>query len=137
MKTEISAGGVVVRRVKHHWEVLLLRDMNDSWTFPKGLVEKGESKEDAAAREITEEVGLSKLTYLSLVSPIEYFYRQGSLIHKTVHYFLFAAKGREKIVCQKSEGIQEAKWFSFDDAIANVGYKKTNVPILEKAKQLL
>lgn len=137
MKTEISAGGVVVRRVKHNWRVLLLCDMNGSWTFPKGVVERGEAKRDAAAREIAEEVGLTKLAYIGSVSPIEYFYRQGSLIHKTVYYFLFQAQGREKLICQKSEGIQEAKWFEFGDALGRIGYVKTNKPLLVKAQKIL
>ena len=137
MKTEVSAGGVVARRVRHNWRILLLRDMNGSWTFPKGLVERGEKRQDAAAREITEEVGLTKLEYLGSISPIEYFYRQGSLIRKTVYYFLFQAQGREKLICQKSEGIKEAKWFEFNDAILRVGYAKTNRPLLEKAKKIL
>ncbi|KKW10495.1 MAG: hypothetical protein UY49_C0021G0009 [Microgenomates group bacterium GW2011_GWC1_49_7] len=42
MKTEVSAGGIVVRKRMRIWEVLVIRDMNDVWTFPKGLVEKGE-----------------------------------------------------------------------------------------------
>ncbi len=137
MKTEVSSGGVVVKKVGRTWRVLLLCDMNDSWTFPKGLVEKGEVKEDAAAREVGEEVGLSKLEYLGEFSPIEYFYRRGSLIHKTVYYFLFRFRGREKLVCQKSEGIRDAKWFDFDEAISTVGYPKTNVALLKKAEKLL
>lgn len=130
MKTETSAGGIVVKNNR----VLLLRDMNDSWTFPKGVVEKGETYRDAALREIQEEVGLTKLEYIAAVSPIEYFYRRGSLIHKTVHYFLFQASGEEKIVCQKSEGISDARWFEFEKAISVIGYPKTNIPLLREAQ---
>ena len=137
MKTEVSAGGVVVQKRGSVWRVLLLRDMNDSWTFPKGLVEKGEKKKDAALREIGEEVGLTKLEYIRSVSPIEYVYRRGSLVHKTVHYFLFRAQGTETIVCQKSEGIKEAKWFEFDEAISIIGYPKTNIALLKKAQTLV
>jgi len=133
MKTETSAGGIVIKKGR----VLLLLDMNDCWTFPKGLVEKGETRKNAAIREIAEEVGLTKLNYIGPVSPIEYAYRRGILIHKTVHYFLFRAIGSEKIVCQKSEGIKEAKWVGFDEIISIIGYPKTNVPLLKKAQKLL
>lgn len=133
MKTEISAGGVIVKNNR----VLLLRDMNDSWTFPKGVVEKGETKRQGALREIAEEVGLRKLEYIATISPISYTYRRGSLIHKTVHYFLFRAIGSEKIVCQKSEGIKEAKWFDFEQALSIIGYPKTNMPLLKKAQTLV
>lgn len=133
MKHEVSAGGIVIKNTK----VLLLRDMSDNWTFPKGLIEKGETQVKAAIREIGEEVGLTKLTFVTKISPITYVYRRGSLITKTVHYFLFRHTGRETIVCQKSEGIQEAKWFAFDKAFLRLGYPKTNVPLLTKALKLL
>lgn len=55
MKKELSAGGVVVRKKGNAWQVLLLKDMNDNWTFPKGLIEKGENPPSAAKREIADE----------------------------------------------------------------------------------
>lgn len=137
MKTEISAGGIIVKKVKAGWHVLLLRDMNDSWTFPKGRIEKGETKKAAARREIQEEVGLTKIVYMRSVSPIAYIYRRGSLVHKKVYYFLFRVVTPEEIVCQKSEGIQEAKWLGFDQAFSIVGYPKTNRSLLRKTERLL
>jgi 8-oxo-dGTP pyrophosphatase MutT (NUDIX family) len=137
MKTEISSGGIVVRKIRNAWHVLILRDMSNNWTFPKGMIEEGESKKDAAVREIGEEVGLTKLKYINALSSIEYVYKRGSLIHKTVHYFLLRAVGTEKIVCQTTEGIKEAKWVPFDQAIACIGYEKTNIPLLKKAQKLL
>lgn len=137
MKTETSAGGIIVKKVKEDWRVLLLLDMNDSWTFPKGKIERGETKKDAARREIWEEVGLAKIEYMRSVSPIEYTYRRGSLTHKKVYYFLFRAVAEEKIVCQQSEGIQEAKWFDFDQAFSIIGYPETNRSLLKKTEKLL
>jgi 8-oxo-dGTP diphosphatase len=37
--------------------MLVHRPKYDDWTFPKGKVEKGESSEDAALREVVEESG--------------------------------------------------------------------------------
>jgi 8-oxo-dGTP pyrophosphatase MutT (NUDIX family) len=136
MKTEISSGGIIIKKRSGLWRVLLLQDMNNTWTFPKGLVEKGESHEVAAAREIKEEVGLTNVRLVQPLSPISYIYKRGSLIQKTVHYFLFQARGTEKVVCQKSEGIQQAKWFTFETALARVGYTDTNVPLLTKAQHI-
>jgi len=78
MKTEISAGGVVVRKKKGEWQVLLIRDMNDTWTFPKGKIEKGETRKSAATREIKEEVGLTAIRYIAPAKVIHYFYKRGS-----------------------------------------------------------
>ena len=47
--------------------LMLLREDNNSWCFPRGAVELGEKTEDAAKREVFEEVGL-KVSDLELFS---------------------------------------------------------------------
>lgn len=137
MKTEISAGGIVVRRHKDQWEVLLMQDMNDAWTFPKGVVEKDEDYETAAKREIQEEVGLTDLTPLTKLPIIRYMYQRNGLISKTVHYFIFESRGKENIVNQSNEGVHNASWVSMDEAIKKIGYAKTNVRLLTQTKEFL
>lgn len=137
MMTETSAGGVVVRKAQNRWEVLLLRDMNGNWTFPKGLIDPGETKEQAAIREIKEEVGIMP-TIANPLDTIEYWYqREGQKIHKTVHYFLCEYNGDETLTPQTEEGVSEVKWVSVDEAVDLVGYPKTNKALLEKAKFLI
>jgi 8-oxo-dGTP pyrophosphatase MutT (NUDIX family) len=136
MKTEISAGGIIFKRMGSDWHVALLKDMSGNWTFPKGIIEKGESPQEAAEREIAEEIGLSRLRYIAPVSSVSYTYRRGRLIHKTVHYFLFEATGDEPFVCQKNEGIQEAQWMKPDQAQKIVGYGKTNTPLIAQAVEI-
>ncbi|HKZ62919.1 MAG TPA: NUDIX domain-containing protein [Thermoplasmata archaeon] len=52
-----SAGGVVIDA---SGRVLLLRTADEGiWCFPKGHIERGETAEDAARREIAEECGLA------------------------------------------------------------------------------
>ena len=137
MKNEISAGGRVVKKKSHPWQLLLIKDMNGNWTFPKGLIEKGESPVAAAKREIQEETGLTDLSLVNPLKPISYFYQKDGLIHKTVHYFLFETKEKDKLLSQKEEGISEAKWCSFDQAEKIIGYSKTNKPLLEEARNYL
>ncbi len=137
MRTEVSSGGVIVKKSGSTWNVLLLRDMSDAWTFPKGLVEKGETYEQTAIREIAEEVGLSGVRLVAPLGHVEYFYKRRGLIRKTVHYFLFAYRGEESPVGQASEGIRDVAWVSFPQAIKQIGYAKTNTPLLKKAKLLV
>lgn len=137
MKTETSAGGIVVCSVAHQWYVLVIRDMNDTWTFPKGLIEAGEAPEVAAGREILEEVGISDLRLLTALSPIQYFYTRKRKIKKTVYYFVFRALRRGRPKPQKQEGISEARWMSVAEAMKIIGYRQTNVPLLEEAWKLL
>ena len=54
-----ASGGVVWRRGERGIEVALVhRPRYDDWSFPKGKLDRGESWEDAALREVAEEIGL-------------------------------------------------------------------------------
>ena len=60
MKTEKSCGAIVARKTESGREILLIRHVNGGhWAFPKGHVEKGETEEQTALREILEETGLT------------------------------------------------------------------------------
>lgn len=54
MREEISAGGVVL----FGNAILLLRKFNGDWVLPKGRIEAGEQKKEAALREVLEETGV-------------------------------------------------------------------------------
>lgn len=135
MKTEISAGGVVVAKRGDRWVVLLMRDMNGSWTFPKGKIEKGEEPSQTAEREIEEEVGVDELTLVAPLKTVTYFFTRGSLVRKNVFYFLFQAAKATTPKVLKKEGIQAASWMSFAKAKAIIGYSKTNIAVLKKAEK--
>lgn len=135
MKTEVSAGGIVLRRRAGIWYVLVMRDMNDVFTFPKGVVGKTEDYEHAAIREIREEVGLTNIKLVTKLPLIRYMYQRNGLIVKTVHYYVCLAQGRKVPVAQRQEGIHDVRWMSIDEAIRVIGYPKTNRPLLLKTKQ--
>ncbi len=120
---EFSAGGIIVKKTEGSLSVLLIKDGYSRWTWPKGKIEGKEAPEEAAKREIKEEVGLTFLTTLQRLDKVEYFYRlKGKLIFKTVYLFLFEANGDEKLIPLKSE-IKEAVWFSMGAAVTKVEYK--------------
>lgn len=137
MKEEISAGGVIVRKSNSQWEVLLIRDMNHKWTFPKGLQEPNESLIQTAFREIKEEVGLVKLQLLKSLTPITYTYTRHEHITKTVHYYLFEQVAEENPSPQKEEGITEIHWIPMQHALTVIDYPQTNKLILEEANAFL
>jgi 8-oxo-dGTP diphosphatase len=54
-----ASGGVVLRRGDGGLEVAVVhRPKYDDWSFPKGKLDPGESWEEAALREVEEEIGL-------------------------------------------------------------------------------
>jgi len=57
MKNAISAGGVIINPINK--KVFILKRKNSNWVLPKGHIEKGESPEEAAIREVKEETNLN------------------------------------------------------------------------------
>jgi len=134
---EFSAGGVVFRRVKGQIEIALILDPYDKWTFPKGRIEKGEKPEIAAAREVGEEIGVLNLKPVKLVDKIDYWYKRDKITyHKFVYFFLLEAKENTILKAQEEE-IKDAKWFKPNKALGIVGYRKDDVPLLEKTLNIL
>lgn len=102
-----SAGGVVVRLVDDKLLVTLIREGKaKGYALPKGHVERGESLQDAAAREVYEEAGLRRLTNLGELAVRERLSLKKTA-WKTTHYFLYlAGPGRREKA--------RAAWFSLD-----------------------
>ncbi len=120
---ETSAGGVVFRRTTENGTVfLLIRDSYRNWGFPKGHVEQGEERADAARREVAEETGLDDLSLRGPVQDIDWFFRfRGRLIHKTCAFFLMESAGGEPCP-QRDEGITACRWLPLEEALRTVSY---------------
>ncbi len=96
---EVSAGGVVVRRIGGRFEVAIIARYNRGgrleWCLPKGHPEGPETHEEAAIREVEEETGIAGEVLASLGS-IDYWFTVSShRVHKTVHHYLLKATGGE------------------------------------------
>lgn len=136
MKKEHSAGGVILRKIQNTWQVLLIKDMSGKWTFPKGKIEKGETIEEAAIREIFEETGISNLIYKSPLPSVFYTFKRKGIVQKTVDYMIFLSATFQNIVLQKEEGIKDAKWIELNSALQQIDYKETYSPMLKQVRLL-
>jgi len=86
---QVSAGGIVF---KGNLWLICQHSQHKGWVFPKGFVgdiNKGESNETAALREVEEEGGIKAEIVKSdpIISHYEYQF-EGVLYKKTVYYFL-------------------------------------------------
>ena len=136
---EVSAGGVVVRVAAGGNEVVLVSD-GRYWGLPKGNLEPGETPQDAAVREVSEETGIDRdtLRVLAELSASEYTYRRrdtGRLVFKRVHQFLMTAPAGAELHRQESE-IADAVWFEFARALDRASFDDTR-RALQEARKLL
>ncbi|MEO8288872.1 MAG: NUDIX hydrolase [Chloroflexota bacterium] len=136
LQNEYSAGGVVYRPDGDSFDVALIyRDRHNDWSLPKGHIEAGESREQAALREIKEETGLDA----RIVKPLEevsYFFRQrnGDLVKKTVYHFLMEAT--TTALGKPNWEVSEARWVPISEARTLLSYDKDRNMVAKAAKEL-
>lgn len=103
-----AAGGVVESD-----DGFLVIERNGFWDIPKGKMEKGESPEESAYREIEEECGISghELEQLLTITYHTYEYKGKPVLKKTYWYY-FKYEGSDILEPQAEEGITKVEWFS-------------------------
>ncbi|MBW8038078.1 NUDIX domain-containing protein [Lactobacillus helveticus] len=115
MKLERSAGAVIYRRREDgQLEFLIVQNViNDNWGFPKGHLENDEDAQEAAKREVFEEVGLKPKFDFNFVRKTHYALTDTKF--KTVTFFLAKYVPGQEVVTQKEEILAD-KWVTFDAA---------------------
>ena len=86
---------------------------NDKWDLPKGKIEKNESIEETAIREVTEETGVNGL---EIVKPLETTYhifkRNGRHRIKITYWFEMKTSFNGILYAQENEGITKVEWLN-------------------------
>jgi 8-oxo-dGTP pyrophosphatase MutT (NUDIX family) len=103
-----AAGGVVNNP---DGDILFIRRLG-KWDLPKGKMEKGESREESAIREIEEETGLSDVELVRFINTTFHIYveRNGDKVLKCTHWFEMNFSGEDTSKPQVEEGITEVAW---------------------------
>ena len=101
-KVIAAAGGKVLNSSK---EVLFIYRFN-KWDLPKGHIEQGEIKEEAAIREVEEECGIDGLVIeKELETTYHVFYYKEELRLKVTYWFLMKTDFSGVLIPQLEEGI--------------------------------
>jgi 8-oxo-dGTP diphosphatase len=113
-RTIEAAGGVVERDVLI---AIVHRPRYDDWSLPKGKLDKNESSERAALREVQEETGLS-CQLIEELDPVSYTDNRGR--PKNVRYWRMKVLSGEFEV---NDEVDELRWLSKADALELLSYE--------------
>jgi 8-oxo-dGTP pyrophosphatase MutT (NUDIX family) len=128
----VSSGGVIFRVVNGQFKVALI-SRRRAWCLPKGLIEQGETAEEAAVREVKEETGLEG-EIVEKIGEINYNFFRGKRYFKTVHFFLLKYVGGS--VSNHDFEADKVKWVPISEALRILTYVNER-KIFEKAEEML
>jgi ADP-ribose pyrophosphatase YjhB (NUDIX family) len=122
---EYSAGGIVLRIVEGRTEVAVIKPAGRNvMALPKGHIERGETSQQTAEREIHEETGLM-VACIRKLSDVKYVYRfKGKTIFKCVSFYLFQYQAGEidHISQSMRKEVDVARWVTIEEAVAKLSY---------------
>ena len=110
-----AAGGIVFSPGKS--KIILIKHYN-VWDLPKGWIENGETPENAAVREVSEETGIPTPSILAKLDETFhfYFFKDDDKINlKHTFWFKMISDKEYELKPQKEEDISEARWVKLEE----------------------
>ena len=109
----ITADIVLLTLIKKKLSVLLVKRLNNDngWALPGGFLEKGESLEDCARRELKEETGV-EVPYLSHFS--NYSDPNRDTRHQVISVAYLAVHPSGKLRLRANSDVLDVNWFNVD-----------------------
>jgi 8-oxo-dGTP diphosphatase len=127
-----ASGGVVWRRGERGVEVVVVhRPRYDDWSLPKGKLDPGEGWEQAALREVEEEVGL-RCRLGGELPPVGYTDHKGRA--KVVRYWLMEPEGGPAF--EPNEEVDEMRWLTPGEAAGTLSYPHDGELVRAAAQRL-
>jgi len=137
MAREISAGGVVLRRMQNRWWIAVIEPQSSRekreargktvWALPKGWVDAGEEPSNTAIREVREETGVNA-EVITKLTDIKYVYVRtwgdGARVFKVVSFFLLVYRSGElgDIPPEMRKEVRRVEWLPLEDAARVLSY---------------
>jgi 8-oxo-dGTP pyrophosphatase MutT (NUDIX family) len=133
----LYSAGVIVYDINEHNEplYLLLKYGAGHWDFAKGKIEKGESKIQAALRELQEEAGITAHLDDNFEETFSYIFTDYNkqLTQKTVYFFIGSATSTS--ITLSHEHIDYA-WLPYKKALETLTFENAK-KVLKKAHAYL
>lgn len=106
-----AAGGLVYNNKR---EILFIY-RNSKWDLPKGGLEKGETFEEAAIREVEEETGVQDLEIRGFIAKTYHVFKRNDKFKlKITYWYEMYTEYKGELVPQAKEDIKKAKWKNFE-----------------------
>jgi len=129
-----SAGIITFYKKNHEMLYLILHYKSGHWDFPKGKLEPGETKEQAAHRELFEETDLKATIIPGFQESLVYAFRErGKHIQKTVTFFVGQTHEQAIKLSREHQGYL---WLPYEDACKKLTYINAQ-DVLTKAHNFL
>ena len=117
---ERSCGAVVFHEIAGTNRFLLIKNKRSAhWSFPKGHVEKGETDEQAAIREVKEETGIDISLIEGFRAKSEYSIQRK--IEKIV--YIYAASCESTLTHIQQEEIEDYLWLDYNKAMKHLRFE--------------
>ena len=112
----VKCAGAII--INDNEEVAIVNQNYDSWSLPKGHIDPGESKIDAAKRELYEETGIKNATLIKYIGKYGRYKigldgQDDKSEHKTIFIYLF--KSNQKKLEPIDPHNPEAKWVPYKE----------------------
>jgi ADP-ribose pyrophosphatase YjhB (NUDIX family) len=135
VENAVSAGGVVVADGDQGLEIVICGRTSDGvWGLPKGTPNPGETMEETALREVSEETGL-EVRITDKIGVVEYWFaREGVRYHKWVHHFLMEATGGDTTAHDAE--YDRVEWRVVEDALKTLTFRNERDMVI-KAREMM
>ena len=132
MDMEKSAGAVLYTISENKIKYLVSLDFHNNWGFPKGHIEENETTEQAALREIKEEVGIDATLDTNFTKELVYIMPNG--VEKRSLYYI--GRFDNQIPKKQLEEVQDIKILEYEEALNTLSFDSTKQMLVEAHKYL-
>lgn len=134
MQYEVSSGAVLFTRKDNDIYFVIVKSLEGFYGFPKGHIEGNETEEEAALREIYEEVGIKTQIVHGFRTTDEYRISNKKDLIKRIIYFVSEYDNQQ--LCYQEEELEGVYLMTYEKAM-NAFQFESSKRILNEAKEFI